>query len=57
MLPYTPLHHLLLSDAGRPLVMTSGNLADEPIASDDAKALERLSGMADVFLVHDRAID
>ncbi len=56
MLPYTPLHHLLLADAGRPIVMTSGNLAEEPIATANAEALRRLSGVADVFLVHDRKI-
>jgi hydrogenase maturation protein HypF len=56
MLPYTPLHHLLLRRAGRPLVMTSGNRSDEPIAHQDADALERLAGIADLFLVHDRPI-
>ena len=56
MLPYTPLHHLLLSSFGGPLVMTSGNLSDEPIAFDDSDALSRLSGIADGFLLHDRAI-
>jgi len=56
MLPYTPLHHLLLADAGRPLVMTSGNLADEPIATGNDEALRRLSEVADAFLVHDRPI-
>ena len=56
MLPYSPLHHLLLSDAGRPLVMTSGNLSDEPIAFDNAEALRRLGGIADLFLLHDREI-
>jgi hydrogenase maturation protein HypF len=56
MLPYTPLHHLLLADAGLPLVMTSGNLSEEPIATDNDEALRRLSGIADVFLVHDRTI-
>ena len=56
MLPYTPLHHLLLSAVDRPLVMTSGNLSDEPIATDNAEALERLSSIADAFLLHDRAI-
>jgi hydrogenase maturation protein HypF len=58
MLPYTPLHHLLLADVGgTPLVMTSGNVADEPIAYRDEDALERLGPIADVFLVHDRPIE
>jgi hydrogenase maturation protein HypF len=56
MLPYTPLHHLLLAGAGNPLVMTSGNLSEEPIAMDNAEALERLGGIADLFLMHDRGI-
>jgi len=56
MLPYTPLHHLLLAEAGVPLVMTSGNLSDEPIATGNAEALERLGGIADAFLLHDRDI-
>jgi hydrogenase maturation protein HypF len=56
MLPYSPLHHLLARDAGRPLVLTSGNVSDEPIAYRDADAIERLGGIADVFLAHDRAI-
>ncbi|MGH9277296.1 MAG: carbamoyltransferase HypF, partial [Acidimicrobiales bacterium] len=56
MLPYTPLHHLLLQKVGRPLVMTSGNLTDEPIAHDDADAAERLAPMVDALLTHDRAI-
>ncbi len=56
MLPYTPLHHLLLRDVGRPLVMTSGNLSEEPIAKDNAEALERLSSIADAFLFHNRDI-
>ena len=57
MLPYTPLHHLLLRDLGaRPLVMTSGNRSDEPIAFDDAVALRQLRGVADLFLTHDRPI-
>jgi hydrogenase maturation protein HypF len=57
MLPYTPLHHLLarMMD-GIPLVMTSGNRSQEPIAFDDADALERLRGIADLFLVHDRPV-
>jgi hydrogenase maturation protein HypF len=56
MLPYTPLHHLLLSDFGSPLVMTSGNRSDEPIAYEDDEALARLSEIADAFLAHDRPI-
>jgi hydrogenase maturation protein HypF len=56
MLPSTPLHHLLLRAADGPLVMTSGNRSDEPICIDDDEALERLHGIADAFLVHDRAI-
>jgi hydrogenase maturation protein HypF len=56
MLPYTPLHHLLLAEVRRPLVMTSGNLSDEPIAYRDDEAQERLSGIADHFLIHDREI-
>ena len=56
MLPYTPLHHLLLADGPPVLVMTSGNVSDEPIARDDATALDRLSGIADAFLLHDREI-
>jgi hydrogenase maturation protein HypF len=56
MLPYTPLHHLLLRAVGRPIVLTSGNLSDEPIAYTDADALARLAGIADAFLTHDRAI-
>ncbi len=56
MLPYTPLHHLLMADAGRPLVMTSGNLSEEPIARDNDEALRRLGNIADCFLVHNRDI-
>jgi hydrogenase maturation protein HypF len=56
MLPYTPLHHLLLEAVARPLVLTSGNISDEPIAYRDEDALERLGGIADAFLTHDRAI-
>ena len=57
MLPYTPLHHLVLSDVGAPLVMTSGNVSDEPIAFDDADAMTRLADIADLFLIHDRPIE
>jgi hydrogenase maturation protein HypF len=56
MLPYTPLHHLLLHEIGIPLVATSGNLSDEPICTDEREAVERLSGIADFYLVHDRPI-
>jgi len=55
-LPYTPLHHLLLTELGFPVVATSGNLSDEPICIDNDEALQRLGGIADYFLVHDRPI-
>jgi hydrogenase maturation protein HypF len=57
MLPYSPLHHLLVLDAGQTLVMTSGNVSDEPIAFRDDDALARLAEIADLFLVHDRPIE
>jgi hydrogenase maturation protein HypF len=56
MLPYTPMHHLLLRELAGPLVVTSGNLGDEPIVADETDALEHLAGIADCFLVHDRPI-
>ena len=56
MLPYTPLHYLLLTALARPMVLTSGNVSDEPIVYRDDEALERLGGIADAFVVHDRAI-
>jgi hydrogenase maturation protein HypF len=56
MLPYSPLHHLLAADFGRPLVLTSGNLSDEPIAFEDGEARRRLAGVAEAFLDHDRPI-
>lgn len=56
MLPYTPLHHILLREVGLPLVMTSGNLSEEPIAKDNAEALRRLRGIADYLLLHNREI-
>ena len=56
-LPYTPLHYLLLAEGGfKALVMTSGNLSEEPIAIDNREAVHRLSGLADYFLVHNRDI-
>ncbi|HEX9624453.1 MAG TPA: carbamoyltransferase HypF, partial [Streptosporangiaceae bacterium] len=56
MLPYTPLHHLLLASLARPMVLTSGNVSDEPIVYRDDEARDRLATIADAFLVHDRAI-
>lgn len=57
VLPYTPLHHLLMEAAGdEPLVVTSGNRSDEPIAYRDDDAMERLGSIADVFLTHNRPI-
>lgn len=56
MLPYTPLHRLLMSELGFPVVATSGNRADEPICTDEDEAVEALKGIADIFLVHDRPI-
>jgi hydrogenase maturation protein HypF len=56
MLPYTPLHHLLMREVDCPLVMTSGNLSEEPIAKDNDEALRRLGRIADCFLLHNRDI-
>ncbi|HSD81758.1 MAG TPA: carbamoyltransferase HypF, partial [Solirubrobacteraceae bacterium] len=56
LLPYSPLHHLLLDDVGEPLVMTSGNVSDEPIAYEDDDAVARLGAIADLLLLHDRPI-
>ena len=56
MLPYTPLHHLLLGAMAGPVVLTSGNVSDEPIAYRDDDALARLGAIADAFVTHDRAI-
>jgi hydrogenase maturation protein HypF len=56
MLPYTPLHHLLLSLLGFPVVATSGNLSDEPICINEREAIERLGAIADLFMVHNRPI-
>ncbi|MGH3993613.1 MAG: Sua5/YciO/YrdC/YwlC family protein, partial [Pseudonocardiaceae bacterium] len=57
ILPYSPLHHLLLADVRGALVMTSGNTSDEPIAYRDEDAGERLAQIADLFLLHDRPIE
>jgi len=56
MLPTTPLHHLLMRELGFPVVATSGNLSDEPICTDEVEALQRLGGIANFFLVHNRPI-
>lgn len=56
MLPYTPLHHLLLREVGFPLVATSGNLTDEPLCTDNEEAIQRLGHIADSFLLHNRPI-
>ncbi|WP_072775966.1 carbamoyltransferase HypF [Marivita hallyeonensis] len=56
MLPYTPLHHLLLRDVGRPLVMTSGNLSGEPQVIGNEEAAQKLGDIADAILLHDRDI-
>ncbi|MCC5605903.1 carbamoyltransferase HypF [Nostoc sp. CHAB 5834] len=56
MLPYTPLHHLILRRMNRPIVLTSGNLADEPQCIDNEEAREKLGTIADYFLFHNREI-
>lgn len=56
MLPYTPLHHLLMADLQFPVVATSGNLSEETLCTDENEALVRLHGIADVFLIHNRPI-
>ncbi len=56
MLPYTPLHHLLMAELQTPVVATSGNRSEEPIVIDEKQALSRLHGIADAFLVNDRPI-
>jgi hydrogenase maturation protein HypF len=56
MLPYSPLHHLILENLDRPLVMTSGNVSDEPVCYEDEDATKRLSNIADYFLLHNRRI-
>ena len=56
MLPYTPLHHILARELAFPIVATSGNLSEEPICTDESEAVQRLHGIADLFLVHNRRI-
>lgn len=56
MLPYTPLHHLLMNDTGLALVMTSGNISEEPIAAENEEGLRRLEHIADGYLMHNRDI-
>mgnify|MGYP005846865351 FL=1 len=56
MLPYTPLHHLLMQELNKPIIATSGNLSEEPICIDNFEALEKLNNIADYFLVHNRPI-
>lgn len=56
LLPYTPLHHLLMAELGFPVVATSGNRSEEPICTDENDALRRLAGIADLFLIHNRPI-
>lgn len=56
MLPYTPLHSILLRELKAPVIATSGNRSDEPICIDEQEALQRLAGIADCFLVHNRPI-
>lgn len=56
MLPYSPLHHLLMWELGFPVVATSGNLSEEPICISETEAIHRLEGIADLFLVHNRPI-
>jgi len=56
MLPYSPLHHLIMAQVGRPLVMTSGNLCQEPIAYRNDEAIARLGAVADLIVLHDREI-
>jgi hydrogenase maturation protein HypF len=56
MLPYTPLHHLVMKELGSPIVATSANISEEPICIDEHEALERLNGIADYYLIHNRPI-
>lgn len=56
MLPYSPLHHILMKELGFPIIATSGNISEEPICIDEFEALEKLRGIADFYLVHNRKI-
>lgn len=56
MLPYAPYHHLIFDHFKKPLIMTSGNLSDEPIVKDNEEAMERLKNIADIFVFHNREI-
>ena len=56
LLPYAPLHVLLLAEVDRPVIATSGNLSEEPLCIDDREAVQRLGGIADLFLGHNRGI-
>ncbi len=56
LLPYTPLHHLLMREFGQPIIATSGNISEEPMCIDENEAIEKLSGIADYFLIHNRPI-
>ncbi len=56
MLPYSPLHHIILKGLNFPIVATSGNLSEEPICIDEKETVKRLSGIADIFLIHNRPI-
>lgn len=56
LLPYTPLHHILMNYLNIPVIATSGNISDEPICIDEFEALDRLKNIADLFLVHNRPV-
>lgn len=56
MIPYTPLHHLIMKELGEPVIATSGNISEEPMCIDKDESIERLSGIADYFLIHNRPI-
>lgn len=56
MLPYTPLHYLLMQELGEPIIATSGNISEEPMCIEENEALEKISGIADYFLIHNRPI-